>query len=191
VPTALLTPRLVIRSFEPGDAEAWVEMVSDDRVTRYLPPGPTPTLESFASVLERRRAMEDEIGYSMWAVEERASKVFVGQCGIRPVDEGNGPEIDLAYHFRPEYWNRGFGTESAVAVLTHGLGTLGLGTIMAVVVPENIGSWRVMEHAGMRLIGLVDYYGLVGVKKYEAQAGWWRPPSPRDRSSNEASRAES
>jgi acetate---CoA ligase (ADP-forming) len=41
---------------------------------------------------------------------------------------------------------------------------------------ENIGSWRVMEKAGMRYHGLVDYYGLKGLKKYLAERGWWKPP---------------
>jgi RimJ/RimL family protein N-acetyltransferase len=47
---------------------------------------------------------------------------------------------------------------------------------MAVVVPENVGSWRVMEKAGMRYEGLVDYYGMVGLKKYVAARNWWKSP---------------
>jgi RimJ/RimL family protein N-acetyltransferase len=39
---------------------------------------------------------------------------------------------------------------------------------MAVVVPENVGSWRVLEKVGMRDEGLADYYGLRDVKKYVA-----------------------
>jgi len=31
----------------------------------------------------------------MWAVDDKATGAFVGQCGIRPVQEGAGPEIDL------------------------------------------------------------------------------------------------
>ncbi len=37
---------------------------------------------------------------------------------------------------------------------------------MAIAMSENTGSWRVMEKAGMRYEGLVNYYGLVGLKKY-------------------------
>jgi RimJ/RimL family protein N-acetyltransferase len=89
---------------------------------------------------------------------------------------GAGPEIDLAYHFIRACWGNGYGTEAAVAVLAHGLGPVGLDCIMAVVVPQNVGSWRVMEKAGMRYAGLVDYYGLEGLKKYVAAREWWRPP---------------
>jgi hypothetical protein len=48
---------------------------------------------------------------------------------------------------------------------------------MAVVVPENVGSWRVMEKAGMRYEGLADYYGMEGLKKYVAAGEWWSPPT--------------
>jgi len=66
--------------------------------------------------------------------------------------------------------------EAAIAVLAHGLGPVGLDSIMALVVPENVGSWRVMEKVGMRYQGLADYYGLKGLKKYVAERGWWSSP---------------
>ena len=71
---------------------------------------------------------------------------------------------------------RGTAPEAAIAVVGHGLGPVGLAAIMAVVVPENIGSWRVMEKEGMRYHGLVDYYGMEGLKKYLAAREWWRSP---------------
>jgi ribosomal-protein-alanine N-acetyltransferase len=175
----LETSRLVIRTFNPGDAHAWVAMLSDGEVRRFLPPGPAPTMETFERAIESRHSMEREIGYAMWAVDDRSSGEFVGQCGIRPansMDENAGSEIDLAYHFARTSWGKGYATESAAAVLGYGLGPLGLDSIMAVVVPENVGSWRVMEKIGMRYEGLADYYGLEGLKKYVAEREWWRSP---------------
>jgi len=176
VSTRLETARLVIRTFQGRDADPWLAMVNDPEVIRFLPPGPDPTLEDFQRVVAERQAMERELGHAMWAVDDKTTGAFVGQCGLRPVDEGAGPEIDLAYHFKRASWNRGYGTEAAIAVLAHGLGPVGLDCIMAVVVPENVGSWRVMEKAGMRYEGLVDYYGMKGLKKYVAARAWWRSP---------------
>ncbi len=178
VSTRLETARLVIRTFESRDAGAWVAMVNDPEVVRFLPPGPARTMETFREVIEARHAMEHEIGYAMWAVDDKTTGTFVGQCGIRPVDEGAGPEIELAYHYIRPSWNKGYATEAAIAVLAHGLGPLGLDRIMAVVMPENIGSWRVMEKAGMRYQGLASYFGLEGLKKYVAEPAWWSPPPP-------------
>ena len=154
-------------------------MVSDPEVVRFLPSGPAPTMETFERAIESRHAMEREIGYAMWAVDDGRTGTFIGQCGIRParsMDKDAGSEIDLAYHFGRASWGKGFATEAAIAVLAHGLGPLGLDGIMGVVVPENVGSWRVMEKAGMRYEGLADYYGLNGLKKYVAEREWWSSP---------------
>ena len=175
--TRLETARLAIRTFEQRDAGPWFAMVSEPEFGRFLPAGPARTPASFEGVIEGRHAMERELGYTMWAVDEKATGAFVGQCGIRPVDEGNGPEIDLAYHFRKASWNSGYATEAALAVLAHALGPVGLDSVMAVAMPENIGSWRVMEKAGMRYQGRVDYYGLPGLVKSLAKRTWWTPPS--------------
>ena len=177
--THLETARLVIRPLDRRDAEAWIAMVSDPEVRRFLPPAPDPTIETFERAIESRHTMESELGYAMWAVEDRATGTFIGQCGIRPassMDKDAESEIDLAYHFARSSWHKGYASEAAVAVLAHGLGPIGLESIMAVVVPENVGSWRVMEKVGMRYEGLADYYGMRGLKKYVADREWWSPP---------------
>ena len=167
--TRLETARLVIRTFEPMDAEPWLAMVTDPEFRRFLPPGPVPTMESFQNAIERRHAMERDHGYAMWAVDVRETGAFVGQCGFQPV-ERTGPEVELAYHFNRASWNKGYATEAATEVLAHGLGSIGLDRVIALVVPENIGSWRVLEKIGMRYEGLADYYDLTGLKKYVADA---------------------
>jgi len=175
VSTRLETERLVIRTFEPRDAEGWIAMVSDPDVRRFLPPGPVPTIETFQSAIERRHAMERERGFALWAVDVEETGTFVGQCGLQPI-ERTGPEIELAYHFNKSSSNKGYATEAAIAVLAHAFGPIGLDRIIAVVVPENIGSWRVMEKAGMRFEGVATYYGLTDLKKYIAEREWWRSP---------------
>jgi [ribosomal protein S5]-alanine N-acetyltransferase len=180
VNTRLQTERLVIRTLDRRDADAWIAMVSDPEVRRFLPPGPAPTMETFERAIESRHAMEREIGYAMWAVDDSSTGTFIGQCGLRPaksMDDDAGSEIDLGYHYTKTSWSKGFATEAAIAVLAHGLGPIGLENIMAVAMPENVGSWRVMEKAGMRYAGLADFYGAKGLKMYVAERDWWRPPS--------------
>jgi RimJ/RimL family protein N-acetyltransferase len=174
--TRLETARLVIRTFEARDADPWLAMVTDPEVRRFLPAGPAPTMELGQRIITERQAMDRQLGHAMWAVEDKTTDTFVGQCGLRPVDEGAGPEIDLGYHYTRASWNHGYATEAAIAVIGYGLGPVGLAAIMAVAVPENVGSWRVMEKAGMRYQGLVDYYGMQGLKKYVAAREWWKSP---------------
>jgi ribosomal-protein-alanine N-acetyltransferase len=179
VTTRLETERLVVRTFEARDGDAWVAMFSDPEVTRFLPGAAPPTKDRFETQLTARLAMEAELGYAMWAIEEKATGMFTGQCGLRPaasMDPNAGSEIDLGYHLSRSSWNKGYATEAVVAVLGHGLGSVGLDRVMAVALPENIGSWRVMEKPGRRYDGTAAYHGMDGLKKYVAERRWWEPP---------------
>ena len=173
------TARLVIRTYEPRDAESWIAMVNNPKVSRYTPPGPPATLATFQRSMERRHAQEREHGYAVWAVDLKETGIFIGQCGLYPA-EWKGPEIELAYHYTPAAWNQGYGTEAASAVLAYGFGTAGLDSIIALVMPANVGSWRVAEKAGMRFVGTATYYDLPDLKKYLAERAWWSAP-PRVR----------
>ena len=172
----LETPRLVIRSFRPADAEAMLAVFGEPEVRKYLPPFPDPTIESMDKSVARRMAMERDHGHGLWAVERKDTGELIGDCGLMLV-EGTGPEVEIAYHYKPAAWNHGYGTEAATACLTHGFGPIGLERVIAICFPENVGSWRVMEKAGMRYEGTADYYGLVGLKKYAAQRDTWIRPA--------------
>jgi len=113
VSTRLETARLVIRTFEARDADPWPAMVTDPEVRRFLPAGPAPTMELAQRIIGERQAMERELSHTMWAVEDKMTGTFAGQCGLRPVDEGAGPEIDLTYHYTRSCWNKGYATEAA------------------------------------------------------------------------------
>jgi RimJ/RimL family protein N-acetyltransferase len=169
VPTRLETERLVIRPFEDGDCDAWLTMVNDEEFNRFLPPGPPASAEDFPPMVERRRAMEAERGHAMWAVEAKDGGAFVGQCGLYPA-EGEGPEVELAYHFDKSVWGQGYATEAATAVLAYGLGPVGLPRVIAFVMPDNVASCRVAERAGLQFEGIITAYELEGLKLYAAES---------------------
>ena len=172
----LETPRLVIRSFEPTDAAGMLAVFGDPEVRRYLPPFTDPTLETMQQSVARRMAMEAQNGHGLWAVERKDTGELIGDCGLMLV-EGTGPEVEIAYHYRQRAWGQGFGTEAAIACLAHGFGPIGLARVIAICFPENVGSWRVMEKAGMIYEGTGDYYGLTGLKKYVAERDGWEAPA--------------
>jgi RimJ/RimL family protein N-acetyltransferase len=172
----LETERLVIRPLEERDADAWIEMLSDPEVRRFLPDFSPPTRETFPDAVARRNAMERERNHTMWGVALKKTDAFIGQCGLVPV-EGKGPEIEIAYHYRPDSWGHGYATEAAVAVLSYGFDTVQLDRVIAVVMPDNVSSCRVLEKAGMRFEGLATYYGYENVRKYTADRESWNSPS--------------
>ena len=54
-------------------------------------------------------------------------------------------EVDLGYRFIKEYWGKGIATESARACIDLGFNSLGLKKMIAMVLPANSGSIRVLE----------------------------------------------
>jgi RimJ/RimL family protein N-acetyltransferase len=60
------------------------------------------------------------------------------------------PDVDIGFAFLPEFWSRGYAVESAAAIMDHGRSVLGLGRIVAITAPENLGSIKVLEKIGFK-----------------------------------------
>lgn len=76
-----------------------------------------------------------------------------------PMPLERGPEIEVGYRLDPAYSGRGYASECAACLVRHGLETLGLARIVAVVMEENAASARVLTKWGLRPAGRVDAYG--------------------------------
>jgi len=75
-------------------------------------------------------------------------KKLIGWCGLAFLDKTE--EIEIGYGIAKEYWGRGFTTEAATASIRYGFEEARLNRIVAVAMPENITSRRVMEKIGMK-----------------------------------------
>jgi [ribosomal protein S5]-alanine N-acetyltransferase len=153
------TERLRFRPLEAADAEALHAVWGDPEVMRYLPAEPSGSLEETAERVERHVKRFEETGYGLCAVVERETGGVVGVCGLFPV-EWVGPELEVAYHFAPGVWNRGYASEAAAAWVAAAFDELGLDRVVALAFPANRASTRVMEKVGMRFEGEVERYGV-------------------------------
>jgi RimJ/RimL family protein N-acetyltransferase len=59
------------------------------------------------------------------------------------------PAVEIGWRIDPAYWGQGYATEAAVLALDDGFGRLKLQEIVALTVPANSRSRRVMERVGM------------------------------------------
>ncbi len=76
---------------------------------------------------------------------------IIGYCGGN--NSGNdATEYGIFYHLREDKWGKGYGTEIAKALIRCGFQEKNAKTIIAEAVIENIGSWKVLEKAGMKRI---------------------------------------
>ena len=84
--SVLDTARLTLRPFTAGDAEAHARLYSDPEVTRYLGGAAAAAQhpkERSARTLEAFLSHWEEHGFGVWAVQERESRIVIGQCGLK------------------------------------------------------------------------------------------------------------
>lgn len=144
----LETPRLRLRAFGPGDAEAVRAAVSERELAEMTTNIPHPYPEGAAEAWIASHPAAVAAGKSItWAVCLREG-VLVGAVGLRLVAPAGHAE--LGYWIGKPHWSRGLATEAAGAVLRYGFGQLGLERIFATHLQRNPASGRVMLKLGMR-----------------------------------------
>ncbi|MFT5820809.1 MAG: ribosomal-protein-alanine N-acetyltransferase [Crocinitomix sp.] len=143
------TERLILRPFILDDIAPSNEMNLDARVSKFTGDG------GIVGEAEIERRIKENVmgdyakyGYGRWAVELKGGKKFIGFAGLKFMADLN--EVDLGYRLLFDYWGKGLATEAAKACLDYGFNTLQLKRIIATVLPDNIGSVRVLEKVGMQ-----------------------------------------
>jgi RimJ/RimL family protein N-acetyltransferase len=146
--TIVETQRLRLREFRPDDLDELAAMVADEEQMTFYPRA--RTREEAAAWLERNAGLYERHGFGFWLIEAMPDGRFAGYCGIRPIvlDDGS-PEIEIGWHIKKSYWNRGLATEAATAVREVALERFGFERLVADIHPEHPASRRVAEKIGM------------------------------------------
>lgn len=153
------TERLRLRPFRLDDIDAYTAIRAKPEVARWLRGGEAAAAEARAIAEELvpifTRAWDD--GYGPWAVEERATGRLIGHCGLRYLTEFG--ETEVLYTFDSAAWGHGYAGEGARASRDYGFDVLGLPKLMAITLPDNVRSRRVMESIGMTYRRMTQLHG--------------------------------
>jgi [ribosomal protein S5]-alanine N-acetyltransferase len=143
------TPRLRLRPFasDLSDLDALYEIQSDPHHMRFYP-HPFSREESRAWI-EKFLERHERDGYSLWAIEDRKTGEFLGNCGPVHQTVDGIDEIELGWSVTPRRARQGIATEAAAAWRDRCLGPLGVDHVIALIRPENVPSRGVAEHIGM------------------------------------------
>ena len=138
---------LIMRSLQLLDSDILTEIWSDPKVTQFLPSRgaaipPDKVKKSLQSFVEHW----EERGYGIWAIINKDSDKMIGYCGLRYLDKLE--EVELLYGLAKAYWGRQIITKAASASISFGFEVAKLETIIAMVLPENHASKRVIEKLG-------------------------------------------
>ncbi len=146
--TTLRTRRLVLRPVTTEDIPRFERFYADPAVMAIRKYG---VCDARAARGQVRRMLDHwaDHDFGMWVVEDRATRAFAGECGLRWLEDGS--EVELSYGLYPQFRGRGLATEAAAAALEFGTRVLGLERIVALSRGDNEISHRVLEKLGMTL----------------------------------------
>ena len=148
-----------LRSLQLTDLESLISIWRNPNVIRFLPSQGKPiskintqkTLDSFMDHWRQK-------GYGVWAIIENGTSQMVGYCGLRYLAELD--ETEILYGLQPEYWGRGIATQVAKTVISYGFTVANLNRIIAMTLPQNIASIRVIEKAGLQYEKSIHIFNL-------------------------------
>ena len=147
----IVTERLLLRPYAPGDLDALVAMRGDERVVRYLPVDARSRAELAAGLPERsgRTRLEHENDFLNLVAVLPPTGAVVAELTLiwRSVEHRQG---EVGYIVHPAHVGHGYATEGARAMLALGFEGLDLHRIVGRIDARNTASARVLERLGMR-----------------------------------------
>lgn len=148
--TVLQTERLLLRLWEPKDAQPYYDINQDPLVIEHLP-GPL-THEQVADFMARMNKQYHEKRYTLWAVELKKTGELIGFIGLNYTDwpAHFTPAVEIGWRLGSQHWGHGYATEGAKACLRYAFDVLQLPEIVSFTVPANVRSIAVMERIGMQ-----------------------------------------
>lgn len=144
------TQRLIIREFNLDDAQAVYHFNAPKEVNRFT--GDAGMCESKADAENIIRdiwlAEYKKFGFGRWAVVLKETNAVIGFCGFK--NDSKIKAVDIGYRFHPEYWGKGYATESNLACIEYAKQHMELDQVLGDAVDENQGSINVLTKLGMR-----------------------------------------
>lgn len=147
----LHTERLILRRFTVEDAEDMFDnWANDEKVTRYLTWQPHESVDFTRQLLGGWVEAYDSAKTYNWAIQ-LDGKVVGGISVVRMSDKCEYAE--LGYCLGHDYWNKGFMSEAAKAVIRYLFSEIGVHRVCISHATVNPGSGKVAQKCGMTYEG--------------------------------------
>jgi RimJ/RimL family protein N-acetyltransferase len=145
----LETARLRLRPVVEGDLDALVRLNGDPELMRYIGNGKpldrATTWRQIATIMGHQQFR----GYSILALEDRASGELIGRSG--PWFPEGWPMVEVGWVINPKRHGAGLATEAGRASLEWCFSNLPVDQVCSLIAPANTASARVAEKLGGKL----------------------------------------
>lgn len=152
------TERLLIRELDAEtDADFVCRLLNSEKFIKYIGDRNVRSVDdSLKFIRDRYRKSYEDHGYGLYCVELKGGDAGtqVGICGFVRRDTLPGPDIGFA--FLPEFEGKGYGFESAEAMMSYGRETLGFSEVLAITTLDNDASGRLLEKIGFTFEKMIE-----------------------------------
>ncbi len=155
----ILTERLRLRFPRDTDAQAiYDRYAKDPEVVKYLSWKPHTSVEETLAMRKYWQRKIDK-GHSVpYLITAREDERVMGMISVHPKDAF---KAGIGYVLGKKEWGRGYMTEALKAVIAEAWQNSTYIRLSAFCDVENIGSYRVMEKAGMRFEGIARAHSVL------------------------------
>lgn len=145
----LETERLWLSPWSKADLENARPIFTDPEVMRYINGGlPLPD-DEIRKFIARQQDHFRSQGFCLWKLLRKPAGRFVGFCGLQPLELDGANEIEIGWRLVKDQRGHGLATEAAERALRDAVSRARLSRVIAIAMPNNRASLRVMEKLGM------------------------------------------
>ena len=148
--------RLSLRQVDKSDGDFILKLLNDENYIKFIRDSGVRSIpESLQFIEEYYTSSYDKNGFGLYLVSISESQEPIGICGLLKRDWLD--VVDIGFAFISEQCGKGYGYESAHAVITYGLNNLNINRIGAITSQDNKASIALLEKLGFSSKGLINY----------------------------------
>jgi RimJ/RimL family protein N-acetyltransferase len=145
------TARLLLRPFRDDDVDAYASMLQTRQVRASLHlPDDVGREQAWLGMAQQLGQWELR-GTGQWALEEKATGVFVGRAGMHFPERADWPGIEIGWALHPDHWGKGYATEAGATAVEYAFAHHDVDALYSVILPENTASQAVAGRLGFTL----------------------------------------
>jgi RimJ/RimL family protein N-acetyltransferase len=156
--TILETERLTLRKLTVDDTPFMLDLLNQPSFIQFIGDRGVRTLDDARDFITKRYIeVYERLGFGIYLTLLKEGQIPIGICGL--VKRDGLDDVDVGYAFLPQYWSKGYASESVSAMLDYARDTLGMKRVLGITAPDNAGSIRVLEKAGLKFERMVKLPG--------------------------------
>lgn len=153
--------RLYYREFTAADDVLLFQLDANPEVHRYLGNNPVTHIDQVREYLASVISQYATNGVGRMTAFLKETDEFIGWGGLKLESNVNGHDrfYDIGYRLLPQFWGRGYATESARFFIDYGFNQLDISVINATALRANTASCNALVKSGLQEIETFDYNG--------------------------------